>query len=170
MATTRREFLKTAGVTLVASGMVMSGLNEAAAQSGSVIRIKGKAIVPGVVKGEALVSSMPISFTGGMNPQTGVIREKGHVLLGQSVAGKILVFPQGKGSTTGSWQFWVAYKKGKAPIGLINVKAEGIVTCSAVITNTPMIHLLEKNPLEMIRTGDMVTINGNEGWIEVVRA
>ena len=170
MATTRREFLKAAGIALVASGTVMAGLNKADGQARSVMRIKGTTIVPGIVKGEALVSSMPISFTGGMNPNTGVIRERGHAILGQSVAGKILVFPQGKGSTTGSWQFWVAYKKGKAPIGLINLKAEGIVTCSAVITNTPMIHLLEKNPLEVIRTGDIVTINGDEGWIEVVPA
>lgn len=170
MTTTRREFLKTAGITLVASGVVMAGLSEATGQSKSVIRIKGTTIVRGVVKGEALVSSQPISFTGGMDPKTGMIRERGHAILGKSVAGKILVFPQGKGSTTGSWQYWVAYKKGKAPIGLINVKAEGIVTCSAVITNTPMIHLLEKNPLEVIRTGDMVTINGDEGWIEIVPA
>jgi len=170
MATTRREFLKTAGITLVASGTVMAGLSKVEGQSRSPVRIKGATIVAGVVKGEALVSSQPISFTGGMDPKTGIIRERGHAIMGQSVAGKILVFPQGKGSTTGSWQYWIAYKKGKAPIGLINVKAEGIVTCSAVITNTPMIHLLERNPLEFIRTGDIVTINGDEGWIEVIPA
>lgn len=170
MATTRREFLKAAGVTLVASSGLVAGLGQAAEQAKSVMKIKGTVIVPGVVKGEALVSTMPISFTGGMDPKTGVIRERGHAILGQSVAGKILVFPQGKGSTTGSWQYWIAYKKGKAPIGMINVKAEGIVTCCAVITNTPMIHLLEKNPLEVIRTGDIVTINGDEGWIEIFRA
>ncbi len=169
MATTRREFLKTAGIGLVASSVLMAGAGKATGQSQSVTRIKGTTIVPGVVKGEALVSSMPISFTGGMDPKTGNIRERGHAIMGQSVAGKILVFPQGKGSTTGSWQYWVAYRKGKAPIGIINVKAEGIVTCSAVITNTPMIHLLEKNPLEVIKTGDIVTINGDEGWIEIVK-
>lgn len=170
MTTTRRDFLKTAGIALAASSTLMAGLGKAAEPSRSVIRIKGTTIVAGVVKGEALVSSMPISFTGGMDPKTGIIRERGHAIVGQSVAGKILVFPQGKGSTTGSWQYWVAYKKGKAPAGIINVKAEGIVTCSAVITNTPMIHMLEKNPLEVIKTGDMVTINGDEGWIEVVPA
>ena len=170
MATTRREFLKAAGVTIVASSGLVAGFGQASGQSQSLMKIKGTTIVPGVVKGEALVSSMPISFTGGMDPKTGIIRERGHAILGQSVAGKILVFPQGKGSTTGSWQYWIAYKRGKAPIGMINVKAEGIVTCCAVITNTPMIHLLEKNPLEVIRTGDIVTINGDEGWIEISRA
>jgi predicted aconitase with swiveling domain len=134
------------------------------------MKIRGKTIVPGIVKGEAIVSKTPISFTGGMDPHTGIIREPGHELLGKSVAGKILVFPSGKGSTTGSWQFYIAYKKGKAPIGIINSKSEGVVAISAVITDTPMIHLLEKNPFDCIRTGDTVIINGNEGFVEIVHA
>lgn len=132
------------------------------------MKVKGKTIVPGIVTGEAIVSKTPISFIGGMDPYTGIIREPGHELQGKSVAGKILVFPLGKGSTTGSWQFYIAYKNGKAPIGIINVKAEGVIAISAVITDTPMIHLLERNPLEFIRTGDMVTINGDEGFAEII--
>ena len=72
--------------------------------------IKAKPVTRGIAEGEAIVSHMPISFTGGMDPNTGVIREPGHDLEGQSVAGKILVFPMGKGSTTGSWQFYAAFK------------------------------------------------------------
>jgi predicted aconitase with swiveling domain len=134
----------------------------------ALVKVKGKTIVPGIVTGEAIISETPISFTGGMDPYTGIIREPGHELQGKSVAGKILVFPSGKGSTTGSWQFYVAYKNGKAPIGMINVKAEGVVAISAVITDTPMIHLLESNPFEFIKTGDTVTINGDEGFVEVI--
>ena len=132
------------------------------------MRVRGKRIVPGIVTGEAIVSKTAISFTGGMDPNSGIIREPGHELQGKSVAGKILVFPWGKGSTTGSWQFYIAHKKGKAPIGIINVKAEGVVAISAVITDTPMVHLLEKNPLEFIKTGDTVTINGDEGFVEII--
>lgn len=168
METTRREFLKTTGITLVGSGIVLAGLADARAQAKSPINIKGKTIVPGIVKAEAIVSQMPISFTGGMNPNTGEIREAGHDLLGKSLAGKIVIFPVGKGSTTGSWQFYIAYKKGVAPKGIINAKAEAVVTAAAVITNTPMIHLLEKNPLEVIKTGDTVIINGDEGFVEII--
>ncbi len=170
METTRREFLKTTGITLAGSVVILAGLADAHAQAKSPVKIKGKTIVPGIVKGEAIVSQMPISFTGGMNPNTGEIREAGHDLQGKSLAGKILIFPVGKGSTTGSWQFYIAYKKGVAPIGIINVKAEPVVTAAAVITNTPMIHLLEKNPLEVIKTGDTVIINGDEGFVEIIPA
>ena len=121
----------------------------------------------GVAEGEAIVSRTVISFTGGMDPDTGIIREPGHELEGRSVAGKILVFPTGKGSTTGSWQFYAAYKRGHAPRGIINVKAEGVVAVSAIITETPMVHDLEEDPFEFIEDGDFVRINANEGYIEI---
>jgi hypothetical protein len=70
------------------------------------MKIKAKRVVKGVVRGEAIVSRMPISFTGGVDPNTGNVREPGHDLEGKSIAGKILIFPMGKGSTTGSWQFY----------------------------------------------------------------
>jgi len=131
------------------------------------MKIKAKTVVPGIAKGEAIVSRTAISFTGGMDPETGIIREPGHELEGQSVAGKILVFPTGKGSTTGSWQFYAAFKRGHAPQGIINVKAEGVVAVSAIITKTPMVHELEENPFEYIKNGDFVTINADEGFVDI---
>ena len=131
------------------------------------MKIKAKAINGGVVEGEAIVSNMPISFTGGMDPETRIIREPGHDLEGQCVAGKILVFPVGKGSTTGSWQYYAAFKRGNAPKGIINVKSEGVVAVSAIITDTPMVHELETDPLTCIRSGDFVRINADEGYVEV---
>ncbi|MBP1740057.1 MAG: hypothetical protein H6Q48_2350 [Deltaproteobacteria bacterium] len=131
------------------------------------MKIKAKPVSSGIAEGEAIVSSMPISFTGGLDPDTGVIREKGHELEGQSVANKILVFPTGKGSTTGSWQFYAAYKRGHAPKGIINQKAEGVVAVSAIITGTPMVHEPEADLLELIKTGDFVRINADAGFVEI---
>jgi predicted aconitase with swiveling domain len=133
------------------------------------MKIKAKTVVRGIVRGEAIVSRMPISFTGGVDPNTGIVREPGHELEGQSIAGKILLFPMGKGSTTGSWQFYATYKRGNAPRGIINLRAEGVVAVSAVITGTPMVHRLEQDPFRYIKSGDMVTINADEGFVEVER-
>jgi predicted aconitase with swiveling domain len=104
-----------------------------------------------------------------MDPGTGIIREKGHELEGQCVADRILVFPTGKGSTTGSWQFYAAYKRGNAPKAIINRKAEGVVAVSAIITGTPMVHGLEVDPLKLIKTGDFVRINANDGFVEITK-
>ncbi|MCL6446737.1 MAG: DUF126 domain-containing protein [Armatimonadetes bacterium] len=134
------------------------------------MRFQAKTISKGVAKGNALVTHMPISFTGGVDPYTGIVVEKGHELEGQSVAGKILVFPSGKGSTTGTWQFYVLYKRGNAPLGMINNEAEGIVAASGIITGIPMVHRLEGvNPCDVIRSGDVVTVNGDEGYVEIER-
>ena len=131
------------------------------------MRMKAKPVTAGIAEGEAIVSHMAISFTGGMDPDTGIIREPGHELEGKSVAGKILVFPTGKGSTTGSWQFYAAFKRGHAPKGIINIKAEGIVAVSAIITDTPMVHEPEEDPFECIDNGDFVKINADEGYVEI---
>ena len=131
------------------------------------IRIKAKPVTKGVAEGEAIVSRMAISFTGGLDPDTGTIREPGHDLEGRCVAGKILVFPTGKGSTTGSWQFNAAFKRGNAPKGIINLKAEGVVAVSAIITGTPMVHEPEKDPFEFIEDGDFVKIDAENGMIEI---
>jgi predicted aconitase with swiveling domain len=131
------------------------------------MKIKGKPITEGVAEGTAIVTKMPISFTGGVDPNSRIVREPGHELEGQSVAGKILVFPSGKGSTTGSWQFYATFKRGNAPKGMINMKTEGVVVVAAIITGTPMIHLLELDPLGYINTGDFVRINADEGYVEV---
>jgi predicted aconitase with swiveling domain len=131
------------------------------------MKINAKTVVPGIAEGEAIVSRTAISFTGGMDPETGIIREPGHELEGQNIAGKIFVFPTGKGSTTGSWQFYAAFKRGHAPLGIINVKAEGVVAVSAIITETPMVHELEEDPFEYIKNGDFVKINADEGYVEI---
>jgi predicted aconitase with swiveling domain len=51
--------------------------------------------------------------------------------------------------------------------GIINLKSEGVVAVSAVITGTPMVHQPEQDPFAYIKDGDMVTINGDEGFIEI---
>ncbi|MFZ7112856.1 MAG: aconitase X swivel domain-containing protein [Desulfatiglandales bacterium] len=131
------------------------------------IKLKARPVTRGVAEGEAMVSHMAISFTGGMDPDTGRIREPGHDLEGQIVAGKILVFPTGKGSTTGSWQYYAAFKRGNAPKAIINTTAEGVVAVSAIITGTPMVHELEKDPLECIENGDFVKVDADNGIVEI---
>jgi predicted aconitase with swiveling domain len=144
--------------------------SQAGGKISKTIKIKAKPVTKGKAKGEAIVTKMPISITGGLNPYTGTIVEKGHDLEGKSIAGKILIFPHGKGSTTGPWQFYIPYKRGNAPKAIINIEAETIVAVSAIITNTPMVHKPEKNPFELIKTGDLVTVDAENGLVEVLKA
>jgi predicted aconitase with swiveling domain len=125
-------------------------------------QLKGRIIFKGKAEGEALVSEMPISFYGGVDPSTGVVMEKGHQLNGQSVKGKILVFPQGKGSTVGSYTLYRMKKNGNAPVGMINKECETIVAVGAIISEIPTI---DKVDIFKIKTGNRVSIENDTASI-----
>jgi len=118
-------------------------------------QLKGRIIYKGKGEGEALVTTMPISFYGGVDPNTGIIIEKQHELQGQSVKGRIFVFPQGKGSTVGSYTLYRMKKNGSAPAGMINKECETIVAVGAIISEIPCI---DKIDISKIKTGDQVRI------------
>jgi len=118
-------------------------------------QLKGRIIYRGKAEGEALVTSQPISFYGGVDPNTGVLIEKGHELQGQSVSGRILVFPTGKGSTVGSYTLYRMKKNGKAPAGMINKECETVVAVGAIISEIPCVDQIE---ISKIKTGDKVSM------------
>jgi len=118
-------------------------------------QLKGRIIYKSKGEGEALVTSMPISFYGGVDPNTGVVIEKGHELQGQSVKDKILVFPQGKGSTVGSYTLYRLKKNRASPAGMINRECETIIAVGAIISEIPCV---DKIDTSKIKTGDRVKI------------
>ena len=121
-------------------------------------QLKGRIIYKGKAEGEALVTTMPISFYGGVDPNTGIVLEKGHELQGQSVRGKILVFPQGKGSTVGSYTLYRMKKNGTAPAAMINKETETIVAVGAIISEIPFVDKIE---LANIKTGTKVKVEND---------
>lgn len=100
--------------------------------------IEARAISPGIASGPLLPCSKPISFYGGVDPDTGIVIEKGHPLEGKCIAGAILAFPRGKGSTVGSYVIYRLKKNGRAPAAIINESAEAIVAVGAIISDMPM--------------------------------
>ena len=118
-------------------------------------QLKGRIIYKGKAEGKALVTEMPISFYGGVDPNTGIVIEKGHQLNGQSVKGKILVFPQGKGSTVGSYTLFRMKKNGVAPLGMINKECETVIAVGAIISEIPTI---DKVDTSRIKTGNKISI------------
>ena len=115
----------------------------------------GRLIYKGKAEGEALVTSQPISFYGGVDPNTGIVLEKGHELQGQSVKGRILVFPTGKGSTVGSYTLYRMKKNGTAPAGMINKECETVVAVGAIISEIPCV---DKIDITKIKTGNCLRI------------
>jgi len=118
--------------------------------------LKGRIISRGITEAEALVTSQPISFYGGVNPDTGIVIEKGHELEGKNIKGKILVFPNGKGSTVGSYTLYRMKKNNTAPAGMINKECETIVAVGAIISDIPCV---DKIDISKIKTGDIIKLD-----------
>lgn len=130
--------------------------------------LKGKTVNEGRAEGEALVSKIPFSFTGDIEVASGKIIGKGHDVEGQSLKGKIFVFPTGKGSAAGPVTAYLAKLAGNAPAGMILTKAEPIIAMAAIMNDIPMVHELDKNPVEVIHTGDYIKIDAGAGTVEVI--
>lgn len=125
--------------------------------------MKGRTISPGKAEGEALVTSEPIGFYGGIDAKTGVVIEKGHPLEGQCVKGKVLVFPCGKGSTVGSYVIYGLAKNGVGPAAIVNRETETIVATGAILAGIPTVDGID---IERIGTGDRVTVDADGGNVE----
>ena len=126
--------------------------------------LNGRKISTGQATGEALVTSMGISFYGGVDPDSGFVVEKGHELEGQSIAGRVLVFPTGKGSTVGSYTLYRLKKAGLAPAAIINAESETITAVGCIISDIPCV---DRIPIERIRTGMQAKVDGEGGIVEV---
>ena len=100
---------------------------------------------------------------GGIDPETGIVIEKGHPLEGHSVSGRVLVFPTGKGSTVGSYTIYRLAKNKVGPAAIVNAQSEAIVAVGAIISDIPMVDQID---IAQIRTGDAVVVRDGAVTIE----
>lgn len=126
---------------------------------------QGRSIFAGFAQGEALVTQMGISFFGGVDPDSGVVVERGHELEGQSLAGKILVFPSGKGSTVGSYTLYRLAQNGKAPAAVVNRECEPITAVGCIIAEIPCVDGI---PIQQLRSGQRLRVDTAGGIVETI--
>jgi hypothetical protein len=132
---------------------------------GVILHIRGRGISGGRATGPLLVSPAPISFLSGVDPESGVIIEKGHPLQGSSIAGTVLAFPYGKGSTVGSYVLYALSRNHHAPAAIINAEAEAIIATGAIIGGIPMIDRIGI-PFDRLKNGSPVSVDGDLGEME----
>lgn len=135
------------------------------------IKVYGRGLVEGKAIASLLISEEPISFYGGVDPDSGKIVEKGHELHGESVAGRLLVFPYGKGSTVGSYILLRLAKRGKAPAGIVNLQSEPIIIIGCMLGGIPLMDRPSPDPLKLRKLLQgktaKITVKGREGLLEV---
>lgn len=120
-----------------------------------------RSISPGRATGEILLCRQPIGFNFGFDCETGTVIEHNHELNGVSVAGKVLVFPYGKGSTGGSYVVYQLAKMGTGPIAIINQVTETIIACGAIMSGLPVVDSMAEDPFTLFNNGDVVTVDAD---------
>jgi hypothetical protein len=126
-------------------------------------RFACRGIVHGVADGAVLHSSDGICFYL-VEPRTGVMTEKGHPIAGASVAGSVLVFPTGKGSSVvqldGLYQL---VKHGVAPRAMVVAHPDTVLVACAVIMEIPLVTAVDPTFYERVSDGRQVTVDADEG-------
>jgi uncharacterized protein len=71
------------------------------------------------VEGRALVLADPLSLWGGVDPATGAIVDVHHPQRGANLAGRVLVMPSGRGSSSSASILAEAVRAGTAPRAIV---------------------------------------------------
>ncbi|MGQ9679770.1 MAG: aconitase X swivel domain-containing protein [Candidatus Bathyarchaeia archaeon] len=131
------------------------------------MRFHGRSIVRGCAEGRILLSVEPISFYGGVDPETGVVTEPGHCVEGESIRDRILVFPRGKGSTVGSYIIYRMKKIGVAPSAILNSETDMITATGCVMAGIPLMDRFEESFFKALKSGCFAKLDAGEGWVEL---
>jgi hypothetical protein len=132
--------------------------------------IRGCRVVAGIGEGEVMATSQPISFWGGVDPRSGSINDPRHELFGQSIAGKVLTFPHGKGSSTTSLIFLELVRVNKAPSAIINLRTEPILAAGPIVSKhfygkeIPVL-TLDEAAFRSLETGQYASVNATDGYV-----
>ena len=135
--------------------------------------IPAKAIIKGQVEAEILFSRKPISFIGGVDPQTGVIRDPLNDCLGKSIADKIYIFPFGKGSSGAGLVLLELARVGKAPVALVNLRTDSVLMTGPLICREfyqkliPVVNVDEAG-MDQLAAAGRVKIDTESGSITVI--
>jgi predicted aconitase with swiveling domain len=131
----------------------------------TVIKCTGR--VSGIREGELLTTRQPFSFWGGVDPASGIINDPRHELFGESIAGKVLAFPCGKGSTGTPLVVLELARVKKAPAGLVQIDVDplqvaGPLICKHFYGEIIPVVTLSHESFRLLQTGMRVAIDGSK--------
>ncbi|HEX5110512.1 MAG TPA: DUF126 domain-containing protein [Vicinamibacterales bacterium] len=138
--------------------------------TGRTIVLRGRRVVGGRAEGEALVTRETVPGWGGVNPVQGIITETRHELRGVPFKDKVLVFRGAKGSSGWSAMYHITRLAGTAPKALVFNEMTTKVALGAVVMRIPSVTDFDRDPLDVIETGDWVVVDADRGCVEVRKA
>ena len=118
-----------------------------------------------VIEGEALVTDVPLTFLGFVNRRTGVVEEPGHPLDGQSIAGRVLVFPRGSGSSVAPYVLLGLLYRDRGPLAVVNTALDQQTLPACSLLGVPYAHSFDADPCLALNSGDRVRLELRDGAV-----
>lgn len=132
------------------------------------ITLRGRKVMGGQAEGEALVSKIPLMGWGNVDVENGYSVERNHPLFEVPFAGKVLVFPEPRGSGG-----FVGYGRtrafGRQPAAFLYRKGNNLTVFAAMNMKVPTVTDFDIDPIEVIESGDYVRVDGDKGIVEVFK-
>ncbi len=95
--------------------------------------IASRTLVPGYVRGDALILREPLSFWGGFDPETGTVIDTHHQQLGVRLTGLVVCMPWGRGSSSSSSVLAEAIRLRTAPAAIVLVEPDPVIALGAIV-------------------------------------
>ena len=133
------------------------------------IILHGRTVYAGKASGEALVSKDGIGTFGSLDERTGIVTERNHAIYGKCIKGTILVFPYGKGSSAWGKAFHNLRTKGCTPKAMLINTIDSKTALGAVTSRVPVVTGFDRDPLEVIETGDLVEVDADNGIVTITK-
>jgi hypothetical protein len=130
--------------------------------------IYGRGAIGGIAEGPAFISKQTITGWDGIDIYSGKISEPGHPLEGLSIKGTVLILDGSKGSNGWSIFFHAAQEAGCGPAALVFPKLDSRTAVTAAVLNVPLVTDIKEDIFALIKTGDRVKIDGDQGIIELL--
>jgi len=129
----------------------------------------GDVLVPGVADAPAMQLEKPLSFWGGYDSNAGKIIDRSHPQLGGSLAGKIMVMAQAKGSSSSSSVLAEAIRSGTGPAGIVLKERDLIISIGAIVAGelynlaVPVVCLPPSDFERVVASQGPIRIEASEG-------
>jgi uncharacterized protein len=142
---------------------------------------KGRVIIPGSVRGKALVTTQPLNLTSGLskplniiNHFAGVYYDRHHELYKQDLFDKILVFPQTIGSTFTGMVMLETIRRGRGPKAIVVSEADTLLTSGLVLAGVwlqkevPFMEITDPDLFKFLKTGQTLEFDGEQQTLRII--
>ena len=119
-----------------------------------------------MITGRALVLTEPLSFWGGIDPASGELIDAHHPQRGANLAGRVVVMPAARGSSSSASVLAESVRAGTAPVAILVGESDLILAIGSAVAeelygqHVPVV-VVTPEELAAIRDGEVIVLDGD---------